>query len=110
MKKQRKIENDGLIVTHFGGLHSYKDAEEALNELIEINKGKKQIYEIAINYDDIKLDFKREEERILIKKVESTFGKFERGALAIVARQVAGRTLVYKLANYIAVIPNIYAT
>jgi hypothetical protein len=86
MKKQRQIEKDGLIVTHFGGLHSYKDAEEALNELREINKGKKQIYEIVINDDDIKLDFNRAEEQNVNEKVKSTFEKFERGALAVVAR------------------------
>ena len=42
MKKQRKFEKDGLIVTHFGGPHTYKDAEEALTELLEINEDKKQ--------------------------------------------------------------------
>ncbi len=26
MKKQREIDKDGLIVTHFGGLHTYDDA------------------------------------------------------------------------------------
>ena len=85
MTKQRKIEKDGIIVTHFGGLHTYGDAEEALDELLEINKGKKQIYEIVINDDDIKLDFALPEEQLLIDKVKSTFEKFERGALAVVA-------------------------
>ena len=37
MKKQRRVEKDGLIVTHFGGLHTYADAKEALDELLEIN-------------------------------------------------------------------------
>ncbi len=85
MKKQRQIEETGLIITHFGGLHTYNDAEEALDALLEINKGKKHIYEIVINDDDIKLDFSRVEEKFLIEKVKSTFSNFERGALAIVA-------------------------
>lgn len=87
MKKQRLIEKDGVIVTHFGGLHTYVAAKEALDELLEINKGKKQIYEIVINDDDIRLDFSKEEEQSINDKVKSTFGKFERGALAVVANQ-----------------------
>ena len=87
MKKQRLIEKDGVIVTHFGGLHTYAYAKEALDELLEINKGKKQIYEIVINDDDIRLDFSKEEEQSINDKVKSTFGKFERGALAVVANQ-----------------------
>ena len=85
MKKQRQIEKDGLIVTHFGGVHTYDDAKEALNDLLEINKGNKHIYEIVINDDDIILDFSRAEEQYIIDKVKSTFEKFERGALAVVA-------------------------
>ena len=38
MKRQRQFEKDWLILTHFGGLNSYKDAEDALIELLEINK------------------------------------------------------------------------
>ena len=86
MTKQRYIEKDGLIVTRFSGLHKYDDAEEALNELLEINKGNNQIYEIVINDANIKLDFSQAEENLMIEKVKSTFEKFERGALAIVAR------------------------
>ena len=85
MKKQRQIEKDGLIVTHFGGLHTYDDAEEALNELLEINNDPDQIYEIVINDDDIILSFSRGEEKLLIDKVKSIYGKFQKGALAIVA-------------------------
>ena len=85
MKKKRQVEKDGLIVTHFGGLHTYKDAEEALYELLEINQGKKQIYEIVINDDDIKLDITKEEEQLIFSKVKSTFEKFECGAMAVVA-------------------------
>ncbi|MDB9822273.1 hypothetical protein OAC89_01055 [Deltaproteobacteria bacterium] len=86
MKIKRQIEKDSLVVTHFGGLHTYNDAIEALNELFEVNRGRKSIYEIVINNDDIKLDFSREEEQLLIKKVESTYAKFDIGALAVVAR------------------------
>ena len=85
MKIERQIEKDGLIVTHFGGLHTYNDAFEALNELDELNRGKKFIYEIVINDDDIELSFSREEEQLLIKKVETTYNKFSLGALAVVA-------------------------
>ena len=85
MKIERKIEKDGLIVTHFGGLHTYNDAVEALNELDELNKGKKAIYEIVINDDDIELSFSRKEEQLLIEKVETTYTKFSLGALAVVA-------------------------
>ena len=82
---KRQLEEDDIIVTHFGGLHTYDDAEKSLNELLEINKGKNQIYEIVINYDDITLRFNREEEQALSDKVKSTFEKFDYGALAIVA-------------------------
>lgn len=85
MKKQRRVEKDGLIVTHFGGLHTYADAKEALDELLRINKGKKEIYEIVINEDDIELQFSTTEEQLISQKVNSTFEKFERGALAVVA-------------------------
>lgn len=86
MKKQRQIEKDGLIVTRFGGPHTFKDAEEALDELLELNKGKKHIYEIVLNDDDIKLDLTSADEQLIIEKVKFTFEKFERGALAVVAR------------------------
>jgi hypothetical protein len=99
MKKQRIIEKDGLIVTHFGGLHTYDDVEEALNELLEINKGKKHIYEIVVNDDDIKLDFTKAEEQLIFTKVKSTFGKFERGALAV----VAGHDLVFGMSRMLEI-------
>jgi hypothetical protein len=85
MKLKREIEQDGLVVTHFGGLHTYDDAIEALNELYELNKGEKSIYEIVINEDDIELEISKDEGQLLIGKVESTYEKFEIGALAIVA-------------------------
>ncbi|MBU0985826.1 MAG: hypothetical protein KKH68_01125 [Proteobacteria bacterium] len=99
MKKQRQIEKDGLIVTHFGGLHTYEDAAEALNELLEINKGKKQIYEIVINDDDIKLDFTRVEEQLIFGKVKSTFENFDHGALAV----VANHDIVFGLSRMLAI-------
>ena len=86
MKTGRIVEKDGLIITHFGGLHTYADAIEALDELLEINKGKRQIYEIVINEEDIKLDVSREEEQLINRRVISTFENFERGALAVVAK------------------------
>jgi len=87
MIKQRYIEKDGLIITNFGGMHTYADAVEALNELLEINKGKNQIYEIVLNDDDIKISFSVEEEKMIAEKVRTTFEKFELGALAVVATQ-----------------------
>ncbi len=85
MKISRQIKNDNVIVTRFGRLHTYQDAAEALEELLEINSGNDSIYEIVINDDDIKLQFTKEEEQLLIKKVESVYSKFLFGALAIVA-------------------------
>lgn len=85
MKKQRQIEKDGLIVTYFCGLHTYRDAEEALDELLEIDGEAKQVHEIVINDADMKLDFTRAEEQLIIDKAKATFEKFERGALAVVA-------------------------
>ncbi len=85
MKKQRYIENNGLIVTRFGGQHTYHDAVEALEEIPRINSSNKEIYEIVINDDDIKLDFTKEEVELITKKVKSTFEKYECGGLAIVA-------------------------
>ncbi|MDY6989483.1 MAG: hypothetical protein SWQ30_15665 [Thermodesulfobacteriota bacterium] len=85
MKKQRQSEKDGLIVTYFCGLHTYEDAVEALNELLEMNRGAKQIYEIVINEADMKLNFTRAEEQLITDKAKATFENFERGALAVVA-------------------------
>ncbi len=85
MKKQRYIEKNGLIVTRFSGEHTYNDAAEALDEILKINSGKNEIYEIVINDDDIKLKISRDESDLLHKKVKSTFEKFDHGALAIVA-------------------------
>ncbi len=95
MKKQRHIEKDGLIVTRFGEQHTYYDASEALDEILAINSGKNEIYEIVINDDDIKLNFTRDESDLLVKKVKSTFEKFEHGALAI----VAGQDLVFGMSR-----------
>ena len=85
MKLKRHKEKDNLIITHFGGRHTYDDAIEALNELIEINKGSKDIYELVINSDDIELDFTQSEVWLLADKMKSIFQNFERGASAVVA-------------------------
>jgi hypothetical protein len=57
MIKQRRREKDKLIVTHFGGRHTYHDALAALVGLLELNAGNDHIYEIVINDDDLQLDF-----------------------------------------------------
>jgi len=98
MKKQRRTEKDGLIITTFGGRHTYKDAIDALDELLEIKKGEKRIYEIVINDDDIEVDITRLEEDFLSSKVKFTFEKFERGALAV----VAGNAFVFGLSRMLA--------
>ena len=85
MSIQRKVEKDGLIVTRFGGTHTYKDAVKALHELAELNQGKKGIYEIVINDDDIRLKFNREEQELLAGEVLSAFSRFSFGTLAVVA-------------------------
>ncbi len=95
MKKHRYVEKNGLIVTRFGEEHTYNDAVEALDEILKINLGKNEIYEIVINDDDIKLKISRDESDLLHRKVTSTFEKFEYGALAI----VAGHDLVFGMSR-----------
>ena len=85
MKISRQIEIDDLIITRFGGTHTYRDAVESLDELLVLNKGKDRIYEIVINSEDLDLQFTRNEEQSLIYKVESTYSNFSGGALAVVA-------------------------
>ncbi|UCE79554.1 MAG: hypothetical protein JSV13_02680 [Nitrospiraceae bacterium] len=84
MFKQRRVEKDSLIVTHFGGRHTYHDALTALRGLLELNAGNKHIYEIVIN-DDLKLYCTEQEEKMITSKIISTFGQFERGALSVVS-------------------------
>ena len=88
MKLKRQVEEDGIIVTRFGGVHTYNDAREALEELLELKKGRESIYEIVINDDDIDLKMNREEEQLLINDVERTYARFDIGALAVVASNV----------------------
>ena len=85
MVKHRTVDRDGLIVTRFSGIHTFQDATKALDELIVLSKDRREIYEIVLNDEDIKLDFKKEEEQLLIRKVQSTFSQFDKGALAVVA-------------------------
>jgi len=85
MKKYRELEKDGLIVTHFGGIHTFNHAEEALDELLELKAESESIYEIVINDDDLQLDFNKQEQQALIGKVESIYNEFNQGALAVVA-------------------------
>ena len=85
MKKQRWVEKDGLIVTSFGGLHRYKDADAAIREVVELNKDRKQLYELVINDDDLDLDISNEEGRMLIELIKSTYKNFERCVMAVVA-------------------------
>ncbi len=87
MKLKRHIEKDKLIITEFGGRHTYDDAIDALDELIDINKGNKEIYEIVINSDDIELDFTQRQVSLLSDKIKSVFQNFERGASAVVANK-----------------------
>jgi hypothetical protein len=52
MKIKRTIEESGLVITHFGGKHTYEDAIDALHELEKIHEGRNDLYEIAVNADD----------------------------------------------------------
>jgi hypothetical protein len=52
---------------------------------LDLNKGNESIYEVVINEEDISLHFTKEEEQLLIKKVESVYSSFLNGALAVVA-------------------------
>lgn len=87
MKVKRIIENNGLIVTYFGGKHTYKDATAALDELLLINAANRSIYEIVVNSDDIELTFSKKERELLSVEVGKVFSKFDRGALAVVANR-----------------------
>ena len=87
MKLKRHKEKDNLIITHFGGRHTYDDAIAALDELLEMNKGNKEIYEIVINDDDIDLDFTQGQINLLANKIKSVFKTFETGASAVVAKK-----------------------
>ena len=95
MKRLRNVEKDGLVVTHFGGRHTLADAEAALDELLDINKGKSSIFELVINEADIQLEFSNEDEAELHKKVQNAYESFEFGALAI----VAGKDIVFGLSR-----------
>ncbi len=99
MTTHRHVEKDGLIVTRFSGRHTYKDALDALSELLELNEGRQDIYEIVINDDPIELVFSREEEKQLFENVRMTFKNFNRGALAI----VANNDLVFALSRMLEV-------
>ncbi|MCP4159199.1 MAG: hypothetical protein GY760_03920 [Deltaproteobacteria bacterium] len=85
MKISRIVEKDGLIVTHFGGIQTLEHIINALNELIEINKGKKIIFELVINSDDVKLKLSRDDEFWLTTKLKETFEIHEFGVLAVVS-------------------------
>ncbi len=85
MKISRIIEDDGLIVTHFGGIQTLEHVINALDELSEINKGKKKIYELVINSDDVKLKLSRDDEFWLTTKLKDTFEMHEFGVLAVVS-------------------------
>lgn len=81
----RYRESSGLVVTHFGSRHTYDDAINALNELIEMTKGSPEIYEIVIHEDDITIDVSDTQIVSLQEKVLSTFQNYQKGALAFVA-------------------------
>ena len=87
MKLKRQKEKDNLIITHLGGHHTYDDAIAALDELLEMNKGNKEIYEIVINSDDMEIDFTQGQISLLAETLKSVFQNFERGASAVVANK-----------------------
>ena len=83
---KRYVEPDGLIVTHFGGKHTFKDAVDALKDLSTLNAGNSEIYEIVINNEDIAIEFGKQEISNIAEVVENAFSQFDRGGLAIVAQ------------------------
>lgn len=87
MKISREMESAGLVVTHFGGKHTYDDAIDALNEIQELHREKKDIYEIVIHSDDMKTHLSSEEISRLRENVIKTFSDFDKGAIAFVCNQ-----------------------
>ncbi len=85
MKISRYREPSGLILTHFGHLHTYDDAINALSELNEMTKGSSEVYEIVIHEDDFKIAVEKKQINSIRSKVQSTFQQYEKGALAFVA-------------------------
>ena len=85
MKISRDVEPTGLIVTHFGSRHTYDDAIDALNELVEITRGSSEVYEIIIHEHDLEIDVSDKHITELRGKVKSTFNEYTKGALAFVA-------------------------
>lgn len=86
MTMQRKVDSEGIIVTHFSGTHTYADAVKALEELKEMNPSTSEIYEIVLNDDNLKIKFNKEETQRIGTAVESAFSAYTRGGLAIVAK------------------------
>jgi hypothetical protein len=78
------METSGLVVTHFGGIHTYNDAIDALQEILEMHRGRRDIYEIIIHSDDIEIQLTSERISMLREEVKKTFLNFEKGALAFV--------------------------
>ena len=72
-------------MTHFGNRHTYEDAIDALDELNALTEGSSEIYEIVIHEDDLIIDVKKDQIKSLRGKVQSTFKKYQKGALAFVA-------------------------
>ncbi len=85
MKISRYREPSGLILTHFGGRHTYDDAINALEELNQMTEGSSVIYEIVVHDDDIKIEVSEEQITSLRGKVRRAFLKYTKGALAFVA-------------------------
>lgn len=85
MKISRHREPSGLVVTRFGGRHTYEDANAALLELREMTGESPSVYEIVVHDDDLTIDLSRAEVEALKSDVISTFSSYQRGGLAFVA-------------------------
>jgi hypothetical protein len=72
-------------LTHFGHLHTYDDAINALDELLEMTKESSEVYEIVIHEDDFKISVDKNQIDSIRSKVQSTFQQYKHGALAFVA-------------------------
>jgi hypothetical protein len=87
MKISRQQEPSGLVLTRFGGNHSYEDATNALTELVQMTEESGQVFEIVVHQDDFTIDLEDEQIINLREKVRSAFNSYKKGGLAFVSNK-----------------------
>lgn len=87
MITHRHMEGSGLIITHFGGKHTYDDAMNALEELQEMLGEKDEVYEIILHSDDLKTTLSKEQEAVLREQLRHAYRNYNRGAIAFVSNK-----------------------